>query len=488
MDQVLEYKIAKRLTLVTCSGEQSSPESIGTSMIRLLLYSDSEFQYVLAATLGPDYSVVVEPDKDKVKRLLAGELVDVLIVDLDSTSSGLTEQLALLADIKGSHVPIVVMTDDDRRSTAMELVGRGVYDYFRKPPSIVDLKFVVNRAHEHAKLKRELERSKDKLRRASACDQLIGSSGRAQVVYDLIRRVADLNAFVLITGESGTGKELVARALHNLGRRAKLPFVAISCGAIPESLIEAELFGHEKGAFTGAAGARVGYLEQAGEGTLLLDQIGELGLHTQVKLLRVLQQKEFFKLGGSRPIPLKARVLFATHRSLPQMVRDGTFRQDLFFRVNVLKIEVPSLRERVEDIPMLANHFVTTYAAANGKRAREIDARAMELLVDYDWPGNIRELENVIQGMVVLSEGETIRAQDLPEILQRPSPATMLGPDAGLESQSFEEQLRDYKIKLATQAIVDCSGNKTNAARRLNISRAYLHRLVRSGSEHLDVA
>src|SRR5712691_537985 len=185
-------------------------------MIRLLLYSDSKLQDVLAVTLGPGYSVLVESSKDRVKKLLAGDLVDVLIVDLDSTHSALTEQLAFLAEIKGTSVPIVVMTDDDRRSTAMELVGRGVYDYFRKPPSIVDLKFVVGRAHEHAKLKRELERAKDKLRRVSACDQLIGSSGRAQVVYDLIRRVADLNAFVLITGESGTGKELVARAIHSL--------------------------------------------------------------------------------------------------------------------------------------------------------------------------------------------------------------------------------------------------------------------------------
>ena len=410
-------------------------------------------------------------------------------MDLDSTSSGLMEQLAFLADIKGSPFPIVVMTDDDRRSTALELVGRGVYDYFRKPPSIADLKFVVGRAHEHAKLKRELERTKEKLRRASTCDQLIGSSGRAQVVYDLIRRVADLNAFVLITGESGTGKELVARAIHNVSHRAKLPFVAISCGAIPESLIEAELFGHEKGAFTGTAGARVGYMEQAGEGTLLLDEIGELSLHTQVKLLRVLQQREFFRLGSSRPIPLKARILFATHRPLPQMVREGSFRQDLFFRVNVVKIEVPSLQERVEDIPMLANHFVTKYAATYGKRVSDIEPAAMELLVDYDWPGNIRELENVIQSIVVLSEGETIRAQDLPEALQqRISPDTMIDTEAGEESQFFEERIRDYKIKLATKAILDCNGNKTNAARRLNISRAYLHRLVRSSPEELEVA
>jgi len=457
-------------------------------MIRLLLYSDSKLQDVLAVMLGPGYSVLVQSNKDNVKRLIAGDEIDVLIVDLDSTYAALTQQLKFLAEIKGSPVPILVMTDDDRRSTAMELVGHGVYDYFRKPPSIKDLKFVVGRAHEHAKLKRELEKTKAKLRDTSRCDQLIGSSGRAQVVYDLIRRVADLDAFVLITGESGTGKELVARAIHNLGRRAKSPFVTISCGAIPEQLIEGELFGHEKGAYTGAVGARAGYLEQAGEGTLFLDEIGELSLHTQVKLLRVLQQKEFCRLGNHRPIPLKARILFATHRYLPQMVEEGSFRQDLYFRVNVLRIEVPSLRARPGDIPILANHFVTTYASAYGKSVRAIDAEAMELLVRHNWPGNIRELENLIQRVVVLCEGETIRAKDLSENIQKPGPT--LASEARLESepQSFEQSLRDFKIRMATQAILDCNGNKTHAAQKLNISRAYLHRILRSEPKDLEVA
>ena len=456
-------------------------------MIRLLLYSGSSLQSVLAATLGPDYSIVVESNKTKVKQILSAEEVDVAIVDLDTTCSSLPEQLAFLAEIKSLSVPIVVMTDDDRRSTALQLVGHGVYDYFRKPPSIVELKFVVGRAHEHAKLKRELEKVKHKLRETNRCDQLIGSSGRSQVVYDLIRRVANLNAFVLITGESGTGKELVARAVHNLSQRSKLPFIPISCGAIPETLIETELFGHEKGAFTDASGARVRYMEQAGEGTLFLDEIGELSLHTQVTLLRVLQQREFCRVGGNRPIPLKARILFATHRSLPQMVQEGTFRNDLFFRINVFKIETPGLRERPEDIPLLANHFVETYSAAYDKPARQIDAGAMKLLQDYDWPGNVRELENVIQTTVILSEGVSILAEDLPEALQPSEPVLMSSLGVGAESLSFEDQLRDYKVQLATQAIRDCNGNKTHAARRLSISRAYLHRLLRSDSAMTEV-
>src|SRR5579862_8043089 len=347
-------------------------------MIRLVLLSgDTKLQRLLAPALGPDFNVLVESHPARLKQLVADEQVDVVILDLDADYCSIPEQLTFFDEIRDSRVPVVVMTDDDRRSGVMELLQRGVYDCFRKPPSLPELKIVVRRAHEHATLKRELEKTREKLRAVSQCDQLIGSSARSQIVYDLIRRVSNLDAFVLITGESGTGKELVARAIHNLSSRAKEPFVAVSCGAIPETLIEAELFGHEKGAFTGTTGSRDGYMEQAAGGTLFLDEIGELSLNTQVKLLRVLQQKEFIRLGGSRPIPLKARILFATHRSLSQMVKDGTFRQDLFFRVNVLKIEVPSLRERVEDIPMLADHFVKKYAATYGKRVREIDASAM---------------------------------------------------------------------------------------------------------------
>ena len=307
------------------------------------------------------------------------------------------------------------MTDDYKRTMAMELVRRGVYDCVQKPPSLVELRVILRRAHEHASLRKELLEAREKLRATSGCGMLIGSSGKSQVVYDLIRRVTHLDAYVLITGESGTGKELVARAIHSLSRRANQPFVAVSCGAIPDTLIEAELFGHEKGAYTGTNGMREGYLEQAGEGTIFFDEIGELSLHTQVKLLRVLQQREFTRLGSTKPIPLRARVLFATHRNLDEMVEQGTFRRDLYFRVNVMRIRVPALRERTEDIPTLARHFLQKYSAAYDKPVRDILPSAMDLLVDYDWSGNIRELENVIQGAVILTDGDCIAPSDLPE-------------------------------------------------------------------------
>ncbi len=237
-------------------------------------------------------------------------------------------------------------------------------------------------------------------------------------VYDLVRSVTNINASVLITGESGTGKELIANAIHNLGSRAKRPFVAVSCGAIPETLIEAELFGHDKGAFTGTAGARVGYLEQAADGTLLLDEIGELSLSTQVKLLRVLQQREFSRLGCSRLIPLRARLIFATHRDLDEMVAEGKFRQDLYYRINVMRIDAPSLREHPDDIPAIAAHFLRHYCEMYQKAIHSIEPEAMAALQDYSWPGNVRELENIIQRAIILTNGDTITLDSLPVNLQ----------------------------------------------------------------------
>jgi DNA-binding NtrC family response regulator len=295
-------------------------------------------------------------------------------------------------------------------------------------------------------------------------------------VYDLIRRVADVNASVVITGDSGTGKELIARAIHNLGSRRKAPFVAVSCGAIPETLIESELFGHERGAFTGTTGTRTGYFEEAGNGTLLLDEIGELSLQTQVKLLRVLQQREFTRLGSNRAIPLRARVLFSTHRNLSRMVEEKTFRLDLFYRINVMSIRAPGLADHPEDIPLLAQHFLNQYSELYDKPVSGISVNALNLLADYDGPGNVRELENVIQSAIIQADGETIIPKDLPEQIRHQEIADEeCVPQAG----GFERLLRDYKMKLAIEAIEDCNGNKTLAAESLDISRAYLHRLIR---------
>lgn len=454
-------------------------------MLRLLICSpDSKLRPVLAGTLGADFRVRVESDPASVQQIVGSGGCDVLILDFDSRNGTVEEQTSVFDLVRGSSVPIVVMADDERRAAAYELLTRGVYDYFRKPPNLAELKVVVRRAHENAVLRRELESARQIRLAERSCDSMVGCSARMNVVYDLVRKVANLNAHVLITGESGTGKELVARAVHNLSDRCGQPFVAVSCGAIPETLIEAELFGHEKGAFTGSGGMREGYMEQAGAGTLFLDEIGELSPLTQVKLLRVLQQREFCRLGSSRPVPLKARILFATHRDLSEMVSQGTFRQDLYYRVNVMRINVPALRDRTEDIPALASHFLTQYCELYNKPLVGIEPDAMTLLLEHDWPGNVRELENVIQGAIIMAEADQIGVDDLPQELQRPD---ALGVGASLPSGSFEQQLHDYKIKLANKAIADCSGNKTLAARSLSISRAYLHRLIRE-SERVDAA
>jgi len=301
-------------------------------------------------------------------------------------------------------------------------------------------------------------------------------------VYQLVRRVTNLNASVLVTGESGTGKELIARAIHNLGSRSRRPFVAVSCGAIPETLIEAELFGHEKGAFTGTVGAREGYFEQAADGTLFLDEIGDLSLFTQVKLLRVLQQMEFSRLGSTRLIPLRARLIFATHQDLGKLVAEGKFRQDLYYRINVMRIETPSLNEHPEDIPTIASHFLRHYAQVFQKPMDEIEPEAMAMLQSYAWPGNVRELENVMQRAIILSSGQAVRADDL-TLNSQDDEIGEIGDVVDIgdynPAGSFERQIRDYKIRLAVQAVREHNGNKTLASRSLCISRAYLHRLIR---------
>jgi DNA-binding NtrC family response regulator len=450
-------------------------------MIRLLLYSqDVNLEALLVPTMGREFAIFAERRMDRIREIISHGKCDVLLLDLDSNWYPLQEQLGFFDEIRDFGVPVVVMTDDDARATAMDLVQRGVYNYIRKPPALPELKIVVRRAHEYSLLKKELAAMRAQLPVGNSDDRLIGSSAGFQVVYDLIRRVAFLEASVLITGESGTGKELIARCIHRMGNRRDRPFVAFSCGAVPESLVEAELFGAEKGAFTGSAARRRGYIEEAADGTLFFDEIGELSPHTQIRLLRVLQEREFCRLGSSQPIPLQARLLFATHRSLSEMVEQGTFRQDLYYRVNVMGIKSPSLRDHAEDIPLLAMHFLQEYSRLFQKPMTRITPNAMALLLAYEWPGNVRELENIIQSAIILSDDDIIQPENLPHTMQHPD---LLGGQLQAQAASFEEQMQDYKIKLAHQAIHECKGNKTMAARSLQISRTYLHRIIKDPAD-----
>jgi DNA-binding NtrC family response regulator len=454
-------------------------------MTKVGLYSeDRTLNSLLSSALGKDFEVLLETDGDGMKDLIEADGCDVMILDLDSHQDSLQARIDCARQLIASQVPAILMADDSLRTTAFELVRAGAFSYCRRPPSIRDLKTMLSRACETSALKQQLYHTQKQAEDPGNCDCIIGSSPAMKHVYQLVRSVTNLNAAVLVTGESGTGKELIARAIHNLGSRAEKPFVAVSCGAIPETLIEAELFGHEKGAFTGTVGAREGYFEQAADGTLFLDEIGDLSLFTQVKLLRVLQQMEFNRLGSNKLIPLRARLIFATHQDLAKLVAEGKFRQDLYYRINVMRIEAPALQERLEDIPLIAKHFLRHYAGVFQKQMDFIEPEALEMLQSYSWPGNVRELENVMQRAIILAPGSVVRADDL-SLANPEHKDESLGFDEVVDiadyqsSGSFERQVRDYKIKLAESAVREHNGNKTLAARSLCISRAYLHRLLR---------
>ncbi|HXJ40027.1 MAG TPA: sigma-54 dependent transcriptional regulator [Bryobacteraceae bacterium] len=448
----------------------------------------------LSAVLGSEVTFTPVVVNGRLWQLPSGDTTDVIILDLDSAYNaamsgsgpfgfspgdpGAEDLTTFFARLLATGIPVIVLAGDNLRSQAQELVERGAQGQVRNPPAIPDLKALMVATCESRRPKRDLEATRQRLESLTGLDQLTGASAPMQLVYKLIRKVANLEASVLITGESGTGKELISRAIHNTGTRARRPFVAVSCAAIPDTLIEAELFGHEKGAFTGSANTREGYFEQAGDGTLFLDEIGELKPQTQVKLLRVLQEREFCRLGSSRRIPLRARVVLATHRDLGRMVSEGGFRQDLFYRINVVNIPAPELRRRPSDIPVLAQYFLIKYAEIFGKPVESIEPEAMALLQRYPWPGNVRELENVIQRAIILAEGYSLQISDLPEDILDAEVAG-LGEDYLVPNGSFERLLRDYKIKLANEAVHQCNGNKTLAAQSLSISRAYLHRLLR---------
>lgn len=458
-----------------------------TQTIEIAVVSrDTRLIDVLASALGPAYAVTAASD-DSVAALTADRRrPDVVILDISSGGSE-TDPKAFLAELAVTQIPVVIMADDNARRRAMELSLSGPQLCVRKPPALPELKTALQRAWASRRAESATARMRTDTRPLTGMDQLVGGGIQMQQVYKLIRKVANLEASVLITGESGTGKELIARAIHNTGRRSARPFVAVSCGAIPDTLIEAELFGHEKGAFTGTVGAREGYLEKAGDGTLFLDEIGELNQETQVALLRVLQQKEFSRLGSSRLIPLRARIVFATHRNLSEMVAEGRFREDLYYRINVMNIKAPALRRHPEDIPTLAAHFVNRYTVTYDKTIEGIDPEALALLESHSWPGNIRELENVMQRAIIMAETETIQPSDLFEEEHGfPSGAgDPEGEDSG-SNGTFERLLRGYKVRLANDAVENCHGNKTLAARSLSISRAYLHRLIRSSPSAVD--
>ena len=396
---------------------------------------------------------------------------DVVITDVHMTQVSGIELCQRIARSYPETLSMVI-TGETRLETAVEAIRAGAYDYITKPIKIDALAVAVARALEHLTLKRELKT----LRSAPKSEPRHGIAGTSPAIretLDMVERLAGSDATVLITGESGTGKELVARALHDLSDRRDHPFVAINCAAMPAPLLESELFGHVRGAFTDAKHARQGLFVQAGAGTIFLDEIGEMPIEMQVKLLRVLQERHVRPVGGDTEVPITARVVTATNRNLEIEIEEKRFREDLYYRINVVPIAVPPLRERKDDILMLAQHFLERIARQIKKPVDGISEPAARKLLDYDWPGNVRELENCMERAVALCRLTEITVYDLPQKISEDSPSTMVIDTASpLELITIDELTRRYVRKVMTVS----SGNKTHAAKILGIDRRSLYR------------
>jgi len=397
--------------------------------------------------------------------------IDIILTDLKMPGMDGLELLARAKRIR-SDVFVVLVTAFATVDTAVAAMKSGAYDYIMKPIDLKHLRVVLDRASQSRDLLLENELLKDQLGEKYDFSNIIGRSGPMKKIYEQIRQVADARTVVLIEGESGTGKELVANAIHmNSGRRDR-PFIKVNCAALPETLLEGELFGHERGAFTGALEQRKGRFELADDGTLFLDEIGDLSPGTQAKLLRVLQNYEFERVGGTQTLHVDVRVIAATNANLAERVEDGRFRQDLYYRLHVVPIELPSLRERREDIPLLATHFLTLYAERNHKDIRGITAEAMNTLTTYPWPGNVRELQNCIENMVVMSDESMLGPGLLPTEMQETSVASdETGFPIGLSMRQIEE-------KAIRETLASIGGNRKRAAGILGISLRTLHRKI----------
>jgi len=440
--------------------------------MRKILVVDDELSVrdSLRMIFKKDHQVITAASAREAWEKILIEEPDLIFLDIIMPQK---DGMELLKEIRESQplIPVIMLTATKTVKAAVEAMKLGAYDYITKPFDVDELKIVAEKALENRDLKIENRRLQSEVEERYGFDNIIGKSKEMKEIFGTIRQIAEKNSTVLIHGESGTGKELVARAIHYNSPRRNKAFVAVNCAAIPETLIESELFGHEKGAFTDAQTKRIGHFELAHQGTLFLDEVSELSLPTQAKILRALQEREFVRVGGTKTISVDVRLISATNKNLEDLMGRGAFRSDLYYRINVVPLTIPPLRKRKEDIPLLVQHFLEKHA---GPGEKKISPEAMDILVAYDWPGNVRELENIIERIVVLTCAETITPENLPANIKATSRVEQIKQGVLNGRISFEDAERDFEKDIILEALKRTNFVQTKAADLLGISRRIL--------------
>ncbi|HBG36229.1 MAG TPA: transcriptional regulator [Treponema sp.] len=411
--------------------------------------------------------ILAKDGKEGLERISRGD-IDLVITDLRMPLvSG--EEVLEQVNAQSPGLPVIVLTGHGSIDSAVDAMRNGAYDFLTKPLNLDRLGLIVKRALQNRQLVLQHRELQHELESKQTFESIIGKSAEMQKIFDMVRRVADSKASVLITGESGVGKELIANALHNLSSRKDKPLIKVHCAALTESLLESELFGHEKGAFTGAISRKRGRFELAHGGSIFLDEIGEIDQNIQIKLLRVLQEKEFERVGGEETIQVDSRVIAATNKDLVEQIKKKQFREDLYYRLNVVHIHLPPLRERKDDIPLMVTQFLQEFAEENNKNIIGIDAKARRLLYSYDWPGNIRQLRNCIESAVVMSKGDTIQVEDLPPTIAESRGENSVHIPLGITMAEAEKVI-------ILENLAFFKGNKSKTADSLGIGRKTIHR------------
>jgi len=455
-------------------------------MLPTLLIVDDEKATLegLRAALDESFDCYAATDLKGAKAVLESEPVDLLLTDLRLGGDSGMDLLEFALSLPKPPISIM-MTAYGSVDTAVQAMQRGAWHFVTKPLNLDEVEMLLKRAVRNRELERENRELKEKVGQRHKIDRMIGRSAAIKRVYELIEQVASTRATVLVEGESGTGKELVAHALHHLSGRPPDKLVIVHCAALSPQLLESELFGHEKGAFTGATQRRVGRFEQADGGTLFLDEIGEIDASTQVKLLRALSERTIERVGSNTPVKIDVRMLAATNKNLRELVDEGKFREDLYFRLNVVRIEMPPLRTRKEDIVLLANAFLKEFAEENGRPFKPLEDEALQLLLSYDWPGNVRELRTAIEHGVVMSNDDTIGVRHLPSFLrEEPVRSGLLGGKQKIAlDRPFDFNLHALEMRAIKRALGHAGGNRTKAAELLGISRRTLQRKLKEAGE-----